>query len=93
MSLNINNAGVGLEGTNQVTVTSSVTPIVPDNRGRAALLLENAGSATIWVGTASVSPTNGFPIPAGTIIGWPSNSALFAITSGASQTLAYAEFQ
>lgn len=88
------NVGVSLNSYNQVSVTSSGVQIIAANASRAALLITNAGTATVYLGSNnSVTTSNGFALAAGATVGLPQVTALWGIVASTSQTVAYLEFQ
>ena len=84
--------------TGQVSVASTATLIVNQNTGRKAVVITNLGTTAIYIGfgtnTASNGPlstSNGQLLPGvvGASLSIPSTSAIWGISSGASQSVSF----
>lgn len=91
--LKTSNIGVGLHSYGQVAILTSATQIIAANTSRAALLVTNAGGATIYLGDASVTTSTGFPLASGSTIGVPQTSALYGVAAATGNTAGFLEFQ
>lgn len=90
--LKVSNIGVALNSYGQVSVGVTATSIKGATAGRAALLVTNAGSTTVFLGDASVTILTGFPLAAGSTVGVPQTSALFGIVAASTATVGFMEF-
>lgn len=90
--LKVSNIGVSLNSYGQVTVTSSATQIKAALSTRAAILVTNAGTATVYLGDASVTTSTGFPLAAGATVGLPQATVLYGIVASTSQVVGYLEY-
>ena len=78
--------------TNQVSVGATATLIVAQNTGRHAVLIVNLGTTAIYVGpNDGVTAANGMILPGvvGAALSIPSASAIWGISSGSSQSVAF----
>jgi len=48
-----------------VSVDDTATPISEADASRASIVIYNAGASTVYIGSAEVSDTEGFPLAAG----------------------------
>lgn len=82
--------GAGL-ATNQVALSTTAAQIVPARSGRQKVTISLTTSAAFYVGTTSVSATNGLFVPAGSTITLDTAAAVFAILPTGTATASYAE--
>jgi len=73
----------------QVSVDTSATEIVAASPGRAGVILTNQGSTDAFIGTATVTTSNGFKLAADESIGIPTDSVIQAIVASGSTTIGY----
>lgn len=92
-ALKTSNIGVGLHSYGQVAILTTATQIIAANNSRAALLVTNEGTATVYLGDASVTTSTGFPLAAGATIGVPQVSALYGIAVAIGNNAGFLEFQ
>lgn len=89
---------VEVEGTalsnNQVTVdtTAGGVTILAASAGRAGAIITNQGSVACFIGTGSVSTSNGFSLAAGESVALPTDSDIKGITASSSTTVGYLAF-
>jgi len=81
-------------GNGQVTVDTTVggTVILSASAGRAGATLKNQGSNTVFIGTGTVTISNGIELKAGESIPMPTDSEIKGITSSGSATIGYLSF-
>jgi hypothetical protein len=76
----------------QSAVASTATLIVGANGNRTGLLISNPGSVAIYFGNSlSVTTANGAYLPGGGSVSLPTRAPVFGISSGATQTVTFAE--
>lgn len=70
-----------LNGNITATTTAS-TPSISrqDDRQRNIMLFNNSTTITIYIGTSTVSSTNGYPLPPGDSISLSTRSPLYIVT-------------
>jgi hypothetical protein len=83
---------------NQVSCTSSATSIAAarvgnPGTGRIAILVEQLGTVNVYLGGSGVTTSTGFLLPGvvGATVTLPITAALYCITSGTSQSIAFTE--
>lgn len=81
-------------GNNQVSVdtTAGGTTIVSASAGRQGVIITNQGTVDCYVGTGSVTTSNGFLLAAGESLALPTDSDVKAITASSSTTVGYLSF-
>ena len=82
---------IGLE-TGQVSVTPAATLVLAAESGRGRVVLSNmTGVTTIFVsGTSGMAATNGFPIPAGSLVQLEYTGDVYAIVNTVTTSLGWA---
>lgn len=75
----------------QVTVdtTAGGTTIISASAGRQGVIITNQGSVACYVGTGTVTTSNGFLLNAGESVAVPTDSEVKAITASSSTTVGY----
>lgn len=81
-------AGTALSN-GQVSVDSTADLILAASAGRQGVLVTNQGSVACYVGTSSVSTSNGFLLNAGESVAIPTDSAVYGVTASSSTTIGY----
>lgn len=81
-------------GNGQVSVntTAGGTTILAASAGRQGAVITNQGSVTCYIGTGSVTTSNGFLLAAGESIALPTDSDIKGITASSSTTVGYLSF-
>jgi len=83
-----------LNATNQISVANTATLIIAANASRQGVLITNpSSSVTVYVGTASVTTSNGAILGPSQSIFLPMTSAFYGIISSSTQTVSYLEAQ
>lgn len=79
---------------NQISVDSTIggTTILAASAGRQGAVITNQGTVNCYIGTGSVSTSNGFLLAAGESIALPTDSDIKGITASSSTTIAYLAF-
>jgi hypothetical protein len=85
--------GSGTIATAQVSVATSSTQVVAARAGRGSVKITNLGTTDVFVGVTGVTTTTGDLLPGtkGASITIPTNAAVFAVASGAAQTVSVME--
>jgi len=85
--------GVGTIATNQVSVGTSATLIVGSRTGRRSAGIVQHGTTAVYLGTSSVSTTNGLLLPgtAGAAVVFDFTGEIYGIVASGTQTVSYAE--
>lgn len=92
---NIPTADIEIDGTelgnNQVTVNTTVggVTILSEIVGRAGVIIKNQGSVTCYIGTGTVTTSNGLELKAGESVGIQTDSEVKGITASSSTTVGY----
>lgn len=75
----------------QVSVDTTVggTTIISASAGRQGVIITNQGSVACYVGTGTVTTSNGFLLNAGESVAIPTDSDVKAITASSSTTVGY----
>lgn len=81
--------GTLTNGQVSVDTTAGGVEIVAAAAGRQGVVIANQGSVACYVGTGTVSTTNGFLLQPGESVGIPSDSAIKGITASSSTTIGY----
>jgi hypothetical protein len=78
--------------TNQVSVGTSATQIVPARAGRGAVTITNLGTNDVWLGVSGVTVGNGHLLlgAKGSSVTIPTNAAVFGI-AGVAQSVSFLE--
>jgi len=77
--------------TGQVSCAGTVTSLVAQSPQRTGLLITNPGTVAVYIGNAAVTTGTGAYLPGGGSLSLPTKDAVSCISSGASQTLTFAE--
>ena len=75
----------------QVAPTSSAATLVAARDTRKRVVLLNTGSVTVWVGIATVTSANGFPLVPGSSLTLYTQALVQAITASGTGAIAYIE--
>jgi hypothetical protein len=89
-TINTESDGTALSN-NQVAVdtTAGGTTILAASVGRQGVIITNQGSVNCYIGTGSVTTSNGFLLGPGESIGIPTDSDVKGITASSSTTIGY----
>ena len=77
--------------TGQISCAGSATSLVTASQQRTGLLITNPGTVAVYIGNSSVATNTGAYLPGGASLSLPTKAAVSCISSGASQTVTYAE--
>jgi hypothetical protein len=85
--------GSGTIATAQVSVGTTSTQVVAARSGRGSVKITNLGTTDVFIGNTGVTTTTGDLLPGtkGASITVPTNAAVFAVASGAAQTVSVME--
>lgn len=89
----VNEQGGTAIANGQVSVDTTVggVTVASARDTRKSLLVRNRGTVTVYVGTGTVSASNGFPLDAGEAMTILTTAAVKAIAASSSATVAYLE--
>lgn len=81
-------------GNNQVSVGTAAggTTIVSASSGRQGVSITNQGSVDCYIGTGTVTASNGFLLKPGESVGIPTDSEIKGITASSTTTIGYLSF-
>ena len=74
--------------TGQVSVGTTATQIFASKPGVDQVLIQNMGTASVFIGKAGVTAATGYPILAGDTVELPVTEAIFGIVATGTQTVA-----
>ena len=85
--------GTGSIASNQVSVTTTSGAIVSSRTGRRSLLIVNHGTTDVYLGTGTVTTSNGLLLKgtAGASVSIPTSAAVNGIVGSGTQTVSYLE--
>ena len=76
----------------QITIGTTSTLIVAARAGRVNVTIYNASSATEYIGPSGVTPSTGFPIPAGQALSVATTAALYGVAASSASAAEYETF-
>ncbi len=85
--------GTGSIANNQVSVTTTSSTVVTSRAGRRSLLIVNHGTTDVFLGTGTVTTSNGLLLKgtAGASVSIPTSAAVNGIVASGTQTVSYLE--
>lgn len=83
----------GINGTGQVSVGTTPTPIIAVNGLRSGVIITNPSGVTVYLGGQNVSTSSGHALPAGGSISLPAGSPIYGVVASSTQTVTYIEIQ
>lgn len=86
--------GAAQIATSQVSVKTTLTPIIGPRTSRRGVIIENVtGSDTVYLGTSGSSSTTGYPLPAvaNASVYIPTTAAIYGIVASTAQTVGVME--